>query len=99
MTGDFTPVVQSQEKFVLDQARVDAGDTAFQALVEFELQPHAEEDGHGVTDKPGHPQTKQHQTHLSTEENSQEYHECCEYPNNQNSFVENIEHCESHISG
>ena len=99
VTGDLSPVVQSQQKFMFYQARIDAGDTTFQALVEFELEPHAEKDGHGVTDEPGHSQTEQHQTHLPTEENSQEYHECCEYPNNQNSFVENIEHCEPHISG
>ena len=80
------------------QARIHTRDTTFQALAEFELEPHAEKYCHGVTDQPGNPQTKQHQTHLPAEENSQEYHECCEYPNNENSFVEDIEHCESHIS-
>ena len=50
VTGDLTPVIQSQQKFMFYQARIHAADTTFQALVEFELEPHAEKYCHGVTD-------------------------------------------------
>ena len=99
VTRHFTAVVQGQQQLVLQQAAVDAGDTTLQALVEFELDPHTEKYGHGVTDEPGHPQAEQDQPHHLAEQDPQQDHECCEYPNNQNSLVENIEHCESHISG
>ena len=98
MTGDLATVVQSQQQFVFHQSSVDAADTTLQTLAEFQLDPHTEKYCHGIADEPGDPQPKQYQPHLLTEQNSQEYHECCEDPHNQYSFVENIEHCKSHVS-
>ena len=97
MARDLAPVVQGEQQVVLHEARVDAGKTLLQALVQLQLDPHAEEDGHRVADEPGHAQPEQHEADLLAEQNPEEDHEGGEDPDDQDSFVEDVVHCEPHV--
>lgn len=82
---------------MFDEAGVHTGEALFQAFVEFQLDPHAEEDCHGITNKPAHAQPKQGYADLLAEQDGEENHEGGEDPHDQDSFVKDVVHCESHV--